>query len=51
MVFLFLFICLILVEEMGYVIEGRTRDLQRQKVRNEYKGSDVVHESSKEIKH
>jgi len=32
---------------MEYVIEGRTRELQRQKVRNEYKGTDVVHESSK----
>jgi hypothetical protein len=32
---------------METVIEGRTRDLQRQKVRNEYTGNDVVHSVQK----
>lgn len=35
---------------MEYVIDGRKRELQKQKVRNEYKGNDVVHkdENSKQ---
>jgi len=37
----------ILVEDMDYVIEGGTRELQRQKVRNEYTGNDVVHNEQK----
>ena len=33
---------------MELVIEGKTRDLKRQKVRNEYIGNDVVHQTHKQ---